>query len=368
MEKSKQRKIYQSLPPEDVSQQLAEGKKFIPVGEDFPESAVPEKYMLARVRYRDSTFSALVPKETFFYMANPGEGDDLDGALDDISQLYGDVKQFEKAMIANGDTNVQEADWATMTRDSYSTYLINKLTHDGKSFTADIEKKFDGPEVQKRMRAIAALALSKQIDEIKKQDISEVLLHRTPIVTSEEVTEKYREKHMIRCHAGSHYEMREKYRTQTRRVVRQSVSEEASIGAKISELEDEILKNMGTGAGNSHDRALVRQYINIAYIAKENPDAQLDISPAVNARALGKERKISKNQDLRIDVVDIKKGPTVGMVKIEPWKIEQVGTKLCTDDDAYDILGKFPEYNGASFYRVENENSSRFITFFKEKK
>ena len=90
----------------------------------------------------------------------------------------------------------------------------------------------------------------------------------------------------MRCLADSHYDLRPEfindyewdYDLRTMNKTRKVVS---GFNAKIAEIEDEIEKYRKEKHGEvgRHDRNLLRQYANLAYIAKENPKAQLDVMP-----------------------------------------------------------------------------------------
>lgn len=281
--KQKQRIVYRPAEPEYAGRLVKQGRKFIPVGEDFPEDNIPEEYTLARVRYDGETFSALVPKQTFFYMANPGEGGDAHGALDEIADLYGEIEDFEKELMGRSGTSLQEADWAMMSRDSYATYLVNILTNDGSGFdpAALDDIGLNDPYVEKRAKTVAAMALGKTVDDVKQnRDIADLLIHRTPVVRFEEGLEAYQKGHKIRCWAGSHWEVKWEYRTHYRKALVRKPADEFRIEGSIGKVEQEMHARLRErGKFGRHTPALLRQYVNLAYIARENPNAQLDIVP-----------------------------------------------------------------------------------------
>ena len=295
--------IVRRTPSAEVLEQVTRGNKFVIVEEEFDQNFVPQGYTLIDMKYKDDSFKALVPQSLLFYMANPGEGD-LEDALDQISDFYGEAEDYEDDMIENGATSVQEANWATLARSAYGTYLINKLVttkgdDDGApDFDDETLKQLDLDDkyVAERVKAIAALSLGKNQEEIKKYGIDSVLKH---VTIRDNKTEKLTraEFDKITCWAGSHYEIKEEYKGdndgieyQIDRLHSRGHKEGIKIikkrdiqvlDSKIVELEDEIEKYRKEKHGEvgRHDKNLLRQYANLAYIAKENPKAQLDVMP-----------------------------------------------------------------------------------------
>lgn len=299
--------IIRRLPSQDVRAEIQKGNKFIIVQNDFDLNYIPIGYTLIDMKYKDNSFKTLVPQSLLFYMANPGEGD-IDDALDEISGFYGEAKDFEDDMIENGETSVQGTNWATLARTSYDTYLINRLVKGKKrgrdengepipEFNQDVLNQLDlfDPYVAQRLKAIAAVALGKNIDEVKKYDISDVLRHITIREDSiEELTvDEFKD---VTCWAGSHYELKPEYKnlegveyriehkhnkSHMVGVKKTTLKEWEVFDAKIGGLEEEINNYRSQKRGNigEHDPALLRQYANLAYITPENPKARLDISP-----------------------------------------------------------------------------------------
>ena len=295
--------IVRRTPSAEVLEQVTRGNKFVIVEEEFDQNFVPQGYTLIDMKYKDDSFKALVPQSLLFYMANPGEGD-LEDALDQISDFYGEAEDYEDDMIENGATSVQEANWATLARSAYGTYLINKLVttkgdDDGApDFDDETLKQLDLDDkyVAERVKAIAALTLGKNVGELKKYGIDSVLKH---VTIRDNKTEKLTraEFDKITCWAGSHYEIKEEYKGdndgieyQIDRLHSRGHKEGIKIikkrdiqvlDSKIVELEDEIEKYRKEKHGEvgRHDKNLLRQYANLAYIAKENPKAQLDVMP-----------------------------------------------------------------------------------------
>ncbi len=277
-----QRKIVvRRYPSAEALAQVERGNKFIVVQDDFDPSHVPQGYTLINMKHKTNSFRTLVPQSLLFYMANPGEGEP-EGALEEIANFYGETKDFEDDLIENGDTSVQEANWANLARGSYQTYLINRLVKNGKGerdgegepvpeFNPEVLSQLDlsDPYVYQRVIAIAALALEKTADQIKAHEVKDVLKH---------ITLNYKEcvRTEVKCWAGSHYEIKHEYRIEDKQ---QTYS---ALNTQIGELESQIdtyrKQKHGEGIGR-HDHALIRQYVNLAHITPENPRAQLDISP-----------------------------------------------------------------------------------------
>ena len=280
--------IVRRYPSAEALAQIEKGHKFIVVKDDFDLNNVPQGYALIDMKHKGVSFKTLVPQSLLFYMANPGEGNP-EGALEEIADFYGEAEDFEGDLIKNGETNVQEANWATVARESYEIYLINRLIihkRDGICDLIEPEPEFD-PEVLhkldlddyyvlERAKAIAALALGKTAEQVNTHEIGGVLKHVIlNYCEREKVTNHYRKK----CWSGSHYEYKDKYRTRTEFVHKSE--EYVSLTGKIGEIENDIAEYREKKHGNlgRHDQALIRQYINLAHIAKENPKAQLDIKP-----------------------------------------------------------------------------------------
>lgn len=298
--------VVRRYPSDQALEQLKQGKKFVVVEEEFDQSFVPEGYTLINMKHRGNCFRSLVPQVLLFYMANPGEGDTED-ALEEIADFYDDAEDFEDDMIEEGETSVQETNWATLARNSYQTYLINRLVKHRKGEKEDGEPvpefnhkvvynlDLNDDYVVQRTKAIAALALGKTVDEINTSEIRDVLKHVT--IREQKTEELSREEfEEVTCWAGSHYELKPEYRNRNdvQYEIQRRCDYSCMVGskttksqrlpvldAKISELEQEIVRHRTAKHGQlgRHDSALIRQYVNLAYIASEDPGAQLNITP-----------------------------------------------------------------------------------------
>ncbi len=302
------KRIFRRFPTNEVLHQVNEGKKFVVVNEEFDTALVPQGYTLINMNYKGDVFRALIPQQLLWFMANAGEGA-VDEALDDIADFYGEAENFEDEMIAKGNTSVQEADWATSAKNAYETYLVNKLTRNKKGERDEngepipefnpAELKRLGIEeddyVGQRVRAIAAAALGKKSEEeVKKYKIEDVLKHVT-IQEAKTVPLTKEEFQKITCWAGSHYEIKPEYKNKDdanysidkrhdkNHMVGTKTTkfrEAAVLDTTIAQLEKEIIDHRkAQGKQERHDQALIRQYVNLTYIAKEDPKAQLNIMP-----------------------------------------------------------------------------------------
>ncbi len=253
----------------------------------------------------------LVPQGLLFFMANPGDGD-VDEALDNIADFYGEAEEFEDDLIKEGQTSVQEADWATTARQAYKTYLLNKLVKNkgDEKGNPEIDEEviesldLNDDYVGQRIRAIAALTLGKSGKELKECDISDLLKFkdayltgRVETITNEEfrkVTKMRFVPHYdshtknMRCLGDSHYYLLPEFENNSdwdydlRDMTKTRKEQPVVLEKKIKELENEIAtyRKQKHGETGRHDEALLREYINLKYVAKENPRAQLDVMPA----------------------------------------------------------------------------------------
>jgi len=296
-----QKIVIRRTPSPEISDRIRQGKKFIVVEDSFDLGNIPNGYSLVDVKYKGSSFKTLIPQSLIFYMANPGEGS-IDDALDEISDFYGDVEDFEEDIMRENGTSVQETDWAVMARGSYRTYLINKLVKSGRKNNEGEpvpEFKIDelnrlrlyDPEVKKITKAIAALALGKSIEDVGEYSVDGVLRHVTfTEVKTEQLSRE--EFDRITCWAGSHYEIRPEFKDEGYKIEKRHdrdfktgtriITRTRTVEAEIRKFEDEIeqiRKEKGDEIGR-HDRALVRQYVNLVHIANVDSGNQLDIMPS----------------------------------------------------------------------------------------
>jgi hypothetical protein len=124
MFKQKPKFVFKRTPSAEVMAEVEKGNKFIVLDGDIDD--IPDGYMLINLPFKGQSYRTLIPQTLMFYFANPGEGD-VDDALEEISDFYGCVEDEEDESIGNGDTSVQETDWATISKNRYTIYLINKL-------------------------------------------------------------------------------------------------------------------------------------------------------------------------------------------------------------------------------------------------
>ncbi len=301
LEERVKKRVLPRTPPSQVLEEIRQGKKFIIVDNDFDPNYIPLSYMLIDMRYKNTSFKTLVPQNLLFYLANPGEGDDLEDALDEITDFYDEVKDFEEENIENGNTSIQGTNWAVTARSSYRTYLINTLTKASKG-DADVPEwntealealDLNDNYVAHRVKAIAAIALGKSVKEVKKYGVGDVLRH---VTINERKTENLsaEEFNKVACHCGSHYELKDEYRNDPNVEYHINSSLSSKTGtkttkkkdvevfdAKIDQLEKEIemYRREKHGTVGRHDQNKIRMVANLEYIAKENPDVQLPVTP-----------------------------------------------------------------------------------------
>jgi hypothetical protein len=274
--------------PSGVENAVRQGRKVIFIDGDIPK--VPEGYILLPVRYRNELQRILLPRKLFFYIANRGEYD-LGDALDELADAYDDIGAADDAlMIEGGLPNAPRADLAIGIKDSYRTYLVNRLLRgsgesiDGFSGQALEDLMLDDVYVADRVKAIAALQLGKRPEELtaaQRKDLEGILVHKNEItsVVQDQVTRtkmKY-----VRCEAGSHWEYRHVpvTVTSTEDVTRRESHDD--VRGKVSALEDDIVtywRRHGKQPGR-HDIALLREYANLAYIHKEHAAKDLEVTP-----------------------------------------------------------------------------------------
>mgnify|MGYP001599432957 CR=1 FL=1 len=307
--------VVRRTPSNEVLKAVENGSRFVIVEQDFDSNNVPEGYTLVNMKYRNDSFRTLVPQNLLFYMANPGDGD-VDHALEEMANFYGEVEGFEDSMIDEGKTSVQDVNWATNARETYRTYLVNKLVRpdgsleDSPEFNPDALRALDldDPYVAERIKVMASLALGKSKDEIATYEVKEVLKHYsrakdfTPTGTQEQIGDqefrkitKMRYKagwddhtKTMRCLGDSHYDLLPEFvnnaewdfdlRTMTK------TKKKIEWNTDLEQLERDITEyrsNKHSGQLGRHDGALLRMYANLAHIVRENPASQFDIQPPI---------------------------------------------------------------------------------------
>lgn len=296
--KEKRKFVLHRTPSENVIEEVKKGKKFIVVNDNFDYNNIPLGYMLIDMRYKNGSFKSLVPQNLLFFLANPGEGN-IDDALDEIGDFYDNVQDFEDELLEENGESVQGTNWAVTARNAYETYLINKLTSpngddaDKPEWHEETLKslKLDDEYVARRVRAIAAVSLGKTAEQVKDYNLGDVLKHVT--INKRKVEQLTRnEFDQVTCWASSHYNLKEEFMNNSdveynieRRHdesyrVGQKITKKKDVqvlDAKIPQLENEIEQH--NSKNGRHDRMLRRMYANLRYIAKEDPQKQLEIKP-----------------------------------------------------------------------------------------
>ncbi len=316
-QKSRRTSGVRRTPSSEISDLVAQGKKFIPVEQDFDKRYVPDGYSKLNVTYKGERFIALVPQHVVAIIANEGEGDD-NNALDELADFYDEIRQFEDGLILTGATNTAAIDLFTTTVDNYNTHLENALAVPKKEgdgsvdldtpvFNRDLLAGLDVDDafVEQRLKAMAAVMLGRDASELEAAELSDVLEHKT-------VRAAYSEKMTIdelkeaTCYAGSHYALKPEFAKGQRGYTRgekdgvqyeinRTANQDHLTGEKfvdevkrpvldttVQKLQAEIEQHRRKKHGNvgRHDTQLLTKYANLAYIARERPMAQVDIQPA----------------------------------------------------------------------------------------
>lgn len=296
------KRLIRRCPPAEALAQVEKGNKFIIVEDGFDLNYVPERYTLIDMKHKGSSLKTLVPQSLLFFMANPGEGDS-NNALEEIADFYDEAKDFEDELIENGEISIQGTNWATLARNSYETYLVNKLvkhkddeSNEGEESVPEfnpevlLQLDLDDDYVSQRVKALAAVALGKTSQQVKNYNIGDVLKHVTIREKGKAKELSKKEFERVACHCGSHYELKSKFESDpdyeydvigfsgTKTPKKKQIP---FFDAKIGELEREIAEHRQNKHGKlgRHDQELVRQYANLAHITLEDPRAQLDIIP-----------------------------------------------------------------------------------------
>ena len=303
LEQLTERKVaYRSVAPTYILELLAKGQKFVPFQGQIDPNSLPPGYSIMEMQYKGTTFKAIVPQTLLYFMANPGEGN-ADGALDELAEFYREIEGVENTAIANGETNLQLGKFGQWARESYGTYLINKVIRirggqdeEGQPLS-ELDPKvmerlgLNDPYVLERIKAIAAVRLGKRSDQVQAHDVGALLKHVT--LRKDGKTEQLSQPELKRvaCYCGSHYELKPEFRndpdytyhvsgyhgSRTERKV-----DLQAFDPKVSQLEKEIadhLKDKNGGKLGPHDAQMLRTVTNLRYIAPENPRAQLSTTP-----------------------------------------------------------------------------------------
>lgn len=280
------KRSYKKPADDEVSNKKEKGQKFIPVSPDY-NNTDPD-YVKIDVEVEGKTSYFLVPASVMRFVVNKGEGSP-DDALDELMDLYKDVSDFESELANTSGTSSEEACFAGRVIESYKTYLINKLTKDGKNIdkkTAD-DLCLNDQKVDACLRTIAAIKSDKtSISELKESKLEEVLSHVT-MNTWRKLSNK--EAKEILCYAGSHYELKRQYinndnyfydKNDKNNVWKKEETMNESFNTSINECLkkiNEIRQKKGRKL-TPHDENLLRMYINLKYLI--NDKKQMHIDPA----------------------------------------------------------------------------------------
>lgn len=285
---------YVAQGPEDVARFVGKKQKLVVLENALDE--IPFGYVQVTMMYKGERHIVLIPEKAKYFMANPGEDGDPVDALDELADFYEECKDFEGELLFKGEFSVTQTNVSMLARNSYGVWAINKLV---KQKQGGEEPEWNGEELERlgvndkyideRLRGIAAIMLGKDVKEVRAAGLEDVLVHKNVKGTFKEVlTEKEFEE--VTCWAGSHYELKEKYKGKGYEIEHRhdtghkkgwKVFDEKEFVhlPAIEKLESEIQerqKQLGKEA-TRHDSALLRTYANLKYIAKEDPAKQLDV-------------------------------------------------------------------------------------------
>ncbi len=281
MFKHKRKNNYESGEEDDINKGKDEGNKFIPVPNNYVNN--DPDYSRIKVGINGKDYSFLVPSSVMVYVANKGEGDVEDG-LDELRDLYNDLRSFEKELINKSSTCPQESIFAEKTRYSYNVYLLNKLIKDGKNYDSGVLKNLciNNKKVNDNVRTIVMKKLGKGVNDMKEAELENMLEHVTVNSWEELSGEELNE---VRCYAGSHYELKKKYRESSDyNMRRNNVFKKREVDTHFFDKTiNDCLKNIEEirvkeGKELSvHDNNLIKMYINLKYLKKEGKE--LPINP-----------------------------------------------------------------------------------------
>jgi len=308
-----------AVPPAEVGKLAKQGKKLIIVEKDFDKRYVPRGYTKLVLETPVDQFIGLVPAQTIVYLDEKRLGGcSIKDGLDALSELYDELEEANDVLGDDNRINCGGADLAVTVIRNYRTLGANSLLvgqseeNAGEEVSeADYDKEELGrlclgdPYVVERMKAIAALTTGKNVDEIKKAKLADVLGFRGQDRVVERISDKEfkritrfeyiprgdkNTKHM-RCLGDSHYFLKDEYKDDPkydydlRTMTKTSRTVTPETIRKIAALEGEIHTHQerhADGGLTPHDANRTRVYMNMAYGAK------LNVSP--NITEDGKKR------------------------------------------------------------------------------
>jgi len=295
-----------AVPPAEVGELAEQGKKLIIVAKDFDDRYVPKGYTKLVLTTPVDQFIGLVPAVTVIHLDEHNLSDyDIDNALDELSALYDEIEDANDVLGDDNRINCGGADLAVTVRRNYQTVCTNNALS-GQDTHEPSEAEYrqsetgrlclDHQYVEKRMRAIAALALGVGVDEIKERVLGDVLGFKEyedeeqitedelrQITTAEHTTAEPRKAKHRRCTGASYFylkpELRDRqdgwdYDLRTMKKKRTNIKGDAL--RKIGDLEAEIgqyQRERSPGEITPHDANKTRAVINMRY------GSSLDINP-----------------------------------------------------------------------------------------
>lgn len=290
MFKDQQRK-YVAHSDDDVVQFVGQNRKLIVLQNSI--DTIPQGYTQMTMTYKGERHIFLIPERAKFFMANPGEEGDPLEALDELADFYRECSDFEHELLLGGKFSVTQTNVSTVARNSYAVWAVNQLVKQQKGGETpewneeELERLgVHDPYVRDRLQGIAAVMLGKKVQESGLEDI---LVHKKVQGTFREVLSQ-KEFEQMTCWAGSHYELKPDYQNQGYDIERRHDTghkkgwkivheKEFTELPGIEQVEEEIAQHRREQGKEMtrHDRALLRTFTNLSYIAKENPQQQLDV-------------------------------------------------------------------------------------------
>ena len=283
-QKLQRQRQYIARRQEDIATYVGRNQKLIVL--EAPIDNVPDGYTQVTMSYKNEKHTFLIPQKAKLFMANPGEnGKPLD-ALDELADFYEECGDFEHELMIGGSFNTPQVNVSTLARNSYQTWTINQLVRQkgGSEMPIWDEKELErlgvkDSYVDTRLKGIAATMLGKNAAQLKSAGLEDILEHSTLTVRDEIVSVQDGYKIVqVYCDCGSHFE----YRAKQIPVYRdEHTIEKVDYTAlpQIERMETEIKEHRQKKGMEQtrHDQALLRTYLNLKYIAKEDPSKQLDV-------------------------------------------------------------------------------------------
>jgi len=284
------KRLYEAGYPDWLVEELASGKKFVPIPADasIDPGHLPDGYALQEISFKSGhTYKAIIPERVLMHVGDKENPDEL-------WNVYQEILDHERALMGKREVDLGVSFFGQEVRDSYEVAVINSLlVGEGKTPLAEykpaITSRYEGREaVARAVEEIAKVYLG--VQEVEKFRPSDVLQHVTDTMT---VTRQRR----VRCYKGSHWEWDVESEAVPVQVVRERLS-------SVSGLEDAALgmiyrKSPKDAKEDAARRNELRTYINMRYLAKTGKQMPLvtteaegteDVAKAEEAKKAGQRR------------------------------------------------------------------------------